>query len=459
MHKLLEALDSPQKRIHCVHVAGTKGKGSTVAFLESILKHSGYRVGCYTSPHLHSICERIRIDGREMKEGEFENLIRGSKASVEACQQELLPLQESLSHFEVLTGMAFKHFDNSQVDVAIIEAGLGGARDATNVIENLDLAVLTPIGLEHADALGGSLESISRAKAGIMKKNVSTVIASQPYQVAEAVLLHEASLKKSKTYRTEATVQYHVELQDGLGQHQNLACRIPREIQNACFEIDSPDDLELELDVPMLGEHQASNAATALASAIALRTESKYSKITVESIVSGIKNTPVLQGRFQVIEKMEVDGRPIFVVVDGAHTQDSAACLAKTVRQVFPGSKIALVVSMASDKDHQSFLYEIQKSKPFVAVFTDSFIAGGSSLSAGPGVLVGAWQAAKMKNSIPGWRCRELIQASMKSAIAKARHELSGEDCSPDQPGVILVTGSLHAAGAAMVHASSNTQE
>lgn len=451
MHVLLDALDSPQKKLKCIHVAGTKGKGSTVAFLESILKESGYRVGCYTSPHLQSICERIRIDGVDIKEEEFESLVQGLQDSVDACQEKLSRSHESLSHFEVLTGMAFRHFHESQVDVAIVEAGLGGARDATNVIENLDLAVITPIGMEHADALGGSLESISRAKAGIMKEGVPSVIAKQLSQEAEAVLLHEASMKKSKTYRTEAIVQYHLEPHDGRSRQQSALFKIPQEVSTVCFDYDGPDGMEFEVDMPLLGEHQASNAATAITSAIALKTESKYDAISLKSIQDGVQNTPILGGRFQIIQEMEVDGRPMLFVVDGAHTQDSAACLATTVRQVFPNSKIALVVSMASDKDHESFFCEIQKSKPFVVVFTDSLIAGGSTRSAGPGVLVGAWQVAKMKNTIPGWRCRELIQASIKSAIAKAKHELSGEDCTQEQPGVILVTGSLHAAGAAMV--------
>lgn len=451
MHKLLEALDSPQKRIRCIHVAGTKGKGSTVAYLESILKESGYRVGSYTSPHLQSICERIRIDGVDIEENDFEHLLVESKPKVESCQAELSKTHESLSHFEVLTGMAFTYFDRINVDVAIIEAGLGGSRDATNVIEKLDLAVVTPIGMEHVDALGGSLESIARAKAGIMKSNVATVIAKQPHQEAEAVLLHESSLRQSKTYRTEAIVQYHLELDED--RRQRVMFMIPKEIQKSCFEYGdcSSDDLEFEVDLPLLGDHQASNAATALASAIALKTEANYENISLESIINGFNNTPDIKGRFQVIKHMEVDGRPLLVVVDGAHTKDSAACLANTVRRVFPSSKIALVLSMASDKDHESFCYEIQKSEPFVVVFTDSSIAGGSIRSAGPGVLAGAWQVAKMKNNIPGWRCREIIQASITSAIAKARHELSGEDCSAEQPGIILVTGSLHAAGAAML--------
>lgn len=446
---LLEALDSPQKKLRCIHVAGTKGKGSTVAFLESILKQSGYRVGCYTSPHLRSICERIRVDETDIHSDELESLIKQSRGSVDACQQGLVEAHESLSHFEILTGLAFKHFHDSSVDVAIIEAGLGGSRDATNVIEKLDLAVITPIGLEHADALGGTLETIARAKSGIIKPSVSTVIGKQPYQEAEAVLLHESSLRMSKSYRTESIVQYHVDHVDHT-HRQSVTYTIPRDIYNLCFECDIKDDFEFEVDIPLLGDHQASNAATAVTSALALRMESDYEKISPASILNGLKNVSIPRGRFEIIEMMEVDGRPIFLVADGAHTKDSAACLAKTVRQVFPHSKIAMVISMAADKEHESFCYELQRAKPSVVVFTDSLIAGGKSRSAGPGVLVGAWQVAKMKNNIPGWRCRELIQASVNCAIAKAKHELSGEDCSPENPGVILVTGSLHAVGAAI---------
>jgi folylpolyglutamate synthase/dihydrofolate synthase len=457
MERVLRALDSPQRSLRCVHVAGTKGKGSTSAFLGSILKASGYRVGMYSSPHISSICERIRIDGENISEADLDSLLVSARDRIEEGHGgESLAAEQRPSHFEVLTGVALRHFRDSRVDLAIIETGLGGERDATNVLnpECLDLAVITPIGFEHGDALGGSVESIARAKAGILKKGRAAVVSNQPIPEAKAVLLHEASERKVPTLRTEAVVKYH--LQEGQpaisgifpgraeALRNTVSFQVPRNISSACFECEEAEDWEFDASLMLVGEHQASNAATAIASAMAMRSESGYERISKSKILEGLQATS-LPGRLELVDATEVEGRPILTLVDGAHTRDSARHLGETVRQLFPGSKIALVVSMASDKDHESFFLEIQKAKPSVIIFTETTIAGGTARSASPGTLVGAWQVAKMKNNIAGWRCRELIQASIQSSLAKALHELSGEACSAAEPGIILVAGSLHA--------------
>ena len=406
------------------------------------------------SPHIRSICERIRVDGLDISEKGFDQVIDESKDSVESCQGKLEKEGDALSHFEILTGIAFRHFKNSNVDVAIVEAGLGGARDATNVIEDLDLAVITPIGYEHADALGGSIESIAKAKSGIMKEGKITVIGRQTDSQAEAVLLHEASLVRSPCFRSEALIQYHVEnLETGTDDvptiSQNVLFQIPTEVAHSVFDYKGRDHLELDVNLQLVGEHQASNAATALTASMALRKESGYDRISIETIKRGLESTSI-PGRFHIVESTFVQGKPVLTIADGAHTPDSAKCLSRTLRSIFPDSHVAVVLSMASDKDHEGFCVEIQKTKPCAVVFTDALIAGGRSRSAGPGVLVGAWQSAKMKNRIPGWRCRELIQASVKSAIVKAKHELSGELSNAKGPRIVLVCGSLHAAGAAL---------
>jgi folylpolyglutamate synthase/dihydrofolate synthase len=405
------------------------------------------------SPHIRSICERIRVDCLDISEKGLDQVIDEWKDSVESCQRHLEKEGDALSHFEILTGVAFRHFKNSNVDIAIVEAGLGGARDATNVIQDLDLAVITPVGYEHADALGGSIESIAKAKSGIMKENKITVIGRQPDSQAEAILLHEASLMQSPSFRSEALVQYHVENvetgPDAPNISQNVLFQIPTEVANSVFEHNDHEHLELDVNLQLVGEHQASNAATAITVSMALRKESGYNHITVETIKRGLESA-VIPGRFQILESTLIQGKPVVTIADGAHTPDSAKCVARTIRSIFPDSQVALVIAMASDKDHKGFCEEIQKIKPCAVIFTDALIAGGTSRSAGPGVLVGAWQLAKMNNRMPGWRCRELIQASVKSAIVKAKHELSGELGPANGPRVVLVCGSLHAAGAAL---------
>jgi len=155
-------------------------------------------------------------------------------------------------------------------------------------------------------------------------------------------------------------------------------------------------------------------------------------------------------GRFAVIENvLNHNNLPWYTIVDGAHNEDSAMCLSQTARSYFPDAQIALVLAMASDKDHYGFCREIQKMEPSIVVFTDVAIAGTANRSAAPGVLAGAWQAAKMNYARKGWRCRELIQASIKAAISKARHELTGPGEGKYKSKVILISGSLHAIGAA----------
>ena len=459
-----------------------------MAFLERILMESGYRVGAYTSPSVRSLGEMFRVGGQEATEAEVEGVLAAVKAGMEAGG--LRP-----SYFEVVTAGAFKFFRDAGVDVAILEAGLGAARDATNVLDAgaLDLGVVTGVGMEHVGALGGSIEEIARAKSGVFKEGKVGVVGRQGVAAAEAVLLLEASEKRVKTYRVEAVVDFHVEegavVSVGEGREGNEGCqtrvqngvtfRVPAELAGATFgdgatgngDPEAGEPWEFDVQLSLVGKHQASNAATAIASAMALKNDSGYDRISKASIVAGMGRA-TLPGRFQVIDDVRLGGsegggegdgegdgeggdgpesKRVLTVVDGAHTRDSARCAAETVRQLFPDSKLAVVIAMASDKDHEGFCSEIQKARPNVVVFTETPIAGGRSRTAGPGALVGAWQVAKMKNRDIDrtWRCRELIQANVQSALAKARHELSGEAASEAAPSVILVTGSLHACEAA----------
>ena len=428
---------------------------------------SGYRVGAYTSPSVRSVNELFRVDGVEATDEVVERVLKEVRARVEGAG--LRP-----SYFEVMTAVAFKRFREAQVDVAILEAGLGAARDATNVLDadTLDLGVVTGVGMEHVGALGGSIEEIARAKSGVFKEGKVGVVGAQGSASAEAVLLREASELRVTTYRVDAVVEYHVEeggvvLGEGEGEghgggsqgiRNGVLFRVPEGLASAAFgERHEGAPWEFDAQLSLVGKHQASNAATAIASALALKVESGYDKISEAAIVSGLERatTTTLPGRFQVIDdfRLEEDGsKRILTIADGAHTKDSARCVAETVQQLFPDSKLAVVVAMASDKDHEGFCSEIQKMQPNVVVFTETPIAGGRARSVGPGALVGAWQVAKMKNRDVDrtWRCRELIQANIQSALAKARHELSGEACSEAAPGIILVTGSLHACDAAM---------
>ena len=460
MKRILKSLGSPQKTIKAIHVAGTKGKGSTVAYIDNILRASGYTTGAYTSPHVRSLYERILVQGESIDSKEFDELVDRYKDGIVGCAVELEQQGERVSHFELLTALAFKHFEQKGVDMALIETGLGGARDATNVFDpqNVLACVITPIGMDHAEALGGTIEEIARAKAGILKQGTPVVIAKQNSPLVEAVLRYESSNMKAPSIQVP-----HVVTSDVV--HPFLRCDIaqgvpPSIFQNVLFSIfhNQPDvstgegvqdAVELEVDLPMLGQHQADNAATSITATMALKDAVGFDKINLDSIKRGLENTKV-RGRFETIdEELLEDGSSILTIVDGAHTKDSARCLADTIQTIFPDSPIALIISMASDKPHEDFCAEIQKIGPSVVVFTDVLIAGQSHRSTAPGVLTAAWQTAKMKNK-SRLRCRELIQASMSTSIFKARNELLAHPALKQAPGIILVSGSLHAVAAAM---------
>ena len=190
MHRLLARLGDPHAALPAVAVAGTKGKGSTAAMLSSILHHSGYRVGTYTSPHVTSLTERIAVGGMPISAAALDALVARHAAEAEAAQAEE---GGALSHFEVLTALALAHFRAEGVEVAVVEAGLGGARDATNVFPAAGqlASVVTAVGGDHAAALGGTLESIAAAKAGVMRARRPAVIGRQPEAAAQAVLLQQ----------------------------------------------------------------------------------------------------------------------------------------------------------------------------------------------------------------------------------------------------------------------------
>lgn len=237
MRAVLSALHNPQDAYPVIHVAGTKGKGSVVAMLSSVLRAAGYRVGTYTSPHMHHISERIWSPSRPctpVSHDTFEQLVQTVRSAVQqlasTSQQPVGTSQPGQSasgstaggtsnlqqpslvmptHFEFTTAMALKHFADEHADVAVIETGLGGTTDATNVFrpDRVAAAVITPIGLDHVDALGGSISSIAQAKAGIMKEGRPVIIAGQPKQEALGVLQQHAKQLGCPVVDAEQAVQ------------------------------------------------------------------------------------------------------------------------------------------------------------------------------------------------------------------------------------------------------------
>jgi len=319
--QFLSLLDNPQDDLKCIHVAGTKGKGSTCAFIAYILKEAGYKVGFYTSPHLADLRERIRIlPGAE--KNEFEGMI--PRPALKKLVEKLKPKIEKynrnsrygpLTFFEVYTALALVYFKERKVDFAVLETGLGGRLDATNAV-NAIVSVITPISYEHMDKLGKSLKNIACEKAGIIK-NKGSIVVSAPQEK---------------------------EAQDAI----RARCRA---IQARLYEINRYKNLKIRL----LGKHQLINATVAER---AIKTLSFYGiKIGIDSIKRGLFNTR-WPGRYEVL------GRDPCVIIDGAQNIASIGALKEAIKDNFSigkkYKKLILVLGISSDKDIKGVCLELK---------------------------------------------------------------------------------------------------
>lgn len=464
VHRLCAALGDPAASWPAIHVAGTKGKGSVVAMLSSILKESGLRVGTYTSPHLVSLHERIAVGGSPIAPAALDALVAAHGPAVEAAAA---AEGGALSHFEILTALAFRHFADEEVDVAVVEAGLGGTRDATNVLPagGLAAAVVTAIGSDHAEALGGSIEAIAQAKAGIIKPGRPVVVARQPAAAAAAVLSGAAAAAAAPLRHAQEeaacapTGPIEIDVATGTAS-QTARIKLSGWAASALGAPAAAVTDGMDIPLGLVGPHQCDNAAAAVTAAAQLAATGAFPSIKWAAVAAGL-GAATLPGRFQIARLGGGDaeagagagGKPTILVLDGAHTPEAAEALAATLRAAFPAAPVGLVLAMAGDKDHRGVCAALRALAPSVVVFTETPVAGGSARSAAPGVLVAAWQAAGMaapRGRGPPVRARELIQASVKAATVKAAAELATQARGGNNPGVVVVTGSLHAVGAAL---------
>jgi dihydrofolate synthase/folylpolyglutamate synthase len=336
VERLLAALGAPQTRFKSVHVAGTKGKGSTCAMLESALRAAGHRTGLYTSPHLHTFRERIRVAGAMI-----------SQYAVAARVEKIKPLADAvpgITTFEVMTALAFDYFAARGVEIAIIEVGLGGRLDATNVILPL-VSVITSLSFDHTAILGNTLAQIAREKAGIIKANVPVVCAPQRDE-ATSVIEQVAREQNAPLIAINSALEFQVSGSkfQVVPKQQNLKSQqfilnhtAPKNLQPSTSNL-QPSTFNL----PLLGKHQLTNAATALAAIETLRQQGIA--ISVEAVREGLA-TVKWQGRFEIL------ARHPFLIVDGAHNADSARQLVETIRSLFPRSRIHFIFGASSDKD------------------------------------------------------------------------------------------------------------
>ncbi|KAL7612096.1 dihydrofolate synthetase isoform X1 [Lactuca sativa] len=458
MKRLMQSLGNPQSKFKAVHIAGTKGKGSTAAFLSNILRAQGYSVGCYTSPHIKTIRERITLGrlGDPVSAKTVNSLFQRIKLVLDQAVQ----LEKGhLSHFEVLTAVAFNLFAEENVDIAVIEAGLGGARDATNIISGSDVAVsiITTIGEEHVAALGGSLETITVAKSGIIKHGRPVVLGGPYLPHIELILRNKASSCCSPVISASdpgnTSVIKGITNVSGIPfQVSDIILHINRDLQ-LCFEA---YDVKLRL----LGWHQLQNAATATCAALCLRDQGW--RISDGSIRSGLEITHLLgRSQFLTSEEIEALGLPgATILLDGAHTKESAKALADMIQITSPEAALVFVVAMASDKDHQAFATELLAvRRPVAVLLTEVSIAGDRYRSASLSLLRDAWMEAcndlgikiyeeeedRLKKHNDGNAMLLLNGGSLMESLRVGDEIIQSRSRdTAAAAGVLVVTGSLH---------------
>ena len=328
---VMERLGNPHLDISTVHIAGSKGKGSTAALIASALTAQGYKTGMFTSPHLHSFCERIRVDGEPISRDDFAALVDELWSLVEEVSQK--GGYGEVTTFEMLTAMAFYHFHQRKADVQVIEAGLGGRLDTTNVVRP-DVCVLTSISLDHVSILGGTLESIAGEKAGIIKPGATVVVAPQR---KEALHVFQEAARKANCpmVNVDAEVSW---------------ARGSWDYQGQSFSLKSRDE-SLQLWIPLLGQHQLENAATARAALVALN--QKGLAISQEGLERGFRDAR-WPARLEVLDN---NGKTL--VVDGAHNPYSMKRLVEAITEYFTFRRLILIFGATEGHNVEEMVLEL----------------------------------------------------------------------------------------------------
>ena len=332
MEELLGRIDNPHKGQKYIHVAGTNGKGSVCKYLEAGLAGCGYKVGVYTSPYIERFNERIRFDGEDISDEDLEGT---AWRVIEAAESMVADGLDSPTEFEVVTAIAFLYYKEKSPDYVILEVGMGGTGDSTNIIEAPLASIITSISFDHMGVLGDTLAEIAGNKAGIIKTGCP-VISNVPEHEAAKVIARTAYEKGARLYDVS---------------------RIPVAVTDESAE---GETVSMELfgksysgvRIPMTGSHQAQNLKTALAALEILRASGKVS-LNKDGLYEGLAGARQ-NGRFEVLSHGG-DGKPA-IVIDGAHNEAGASALEATMRECYPGKRVLLVTGILADKDVDAIL-------------------------------------------------------------------------------------------------------
>ncbi len=389
---LCEALGNPQKKLKVIHVAGTNGKGSTSTMISNILRKSGYNTGLFISPYVSDFRERIQYNGNMIDRYDLAECVEKVKKAIEMLSKKGIQPTE----FEAITAAAFVFFEKKKCDFAVLEVGLGGRLDSTNIIEAPYVSVITSISLDHTAVLGDTIEKIAAEKCGIIKFGGETV--AYPFQDEKAMaLIKQTCVERCNDLRLPDVSLLKID---------------EERLEGTVAEYDG-----IEFTLPLAGEHMVFNACTAIET---VRSLSRLAiNISEDAIVHGIESS-LMPARLELIKKHPV------ILLDGGHNEGCAAALAEFIKKHLNGKRIVMVAAMMADKDYPSYL-------SLVAPFADTFIATSIDM---PRALS---SAALMKNASEFCENCHDISDPVK-AISAARNIIRDNDA-------LVVCGSFYFAG------------
>lgn len=350
MNLMLDVLGHPEESFRVIHVTGTNGKGSTARMAEAICRAYGMRTGLYTSPHLERINERIAIDGQSLSDDDFVDTWDQVKDLVDLVDMKMEQAgKPRMSFFEVLTAMAIWKFADAPVDVAVVEVGMGGAWDATNVL-NADAAVIGPVDMDHMQWLGDTVEQIAAEKAGIIKPGCTAVIGPQPHEQAVMPILEEAA------ERNHARM-----LRDGY--EMEVVSRAPA-VGGQLVTLRTPLGEYAEIPVAKFGEHQAHNALAALAAAEAvIPVSGQLNADIVSEALGGVK----VPGRIEQVRTSPT------IIIDGGHNVNAAEALRAAIEENYDFTQLVGVIAMMGDKQVEEYLGVLEPLLSHVVVTENSW--------------------------------------------------------------------------------------
>jgi dihydrofolate synthase / folylpolyglutamate synthase len=399
MAALMDLLGNPHRQYPVIHVAGTKGKGSTAALIASCLQTAGYRVGLFTSPHLQEYTERIQVNGKPISPEAFVELVDFIKPYVAQVEQ--------ITTFEITTALGLLYFAREIVNAAVVEVGLGGRLDATNIVDPL-VAVITSLSMDHMAVLGDTLPKIAAEKAGIIKPGRPVVLAPQREEARQVIV-------ETATERASQLVE--------VGQAFHFAPE-SHSLDGQTFSVWKENETPARLTIPLLGLHQVENAATAYT---ALQVAGTLGlSVSDADIRRGFENVS-WPGRFEVLRREPP------LVVDSAHNRDSALRLRQTLDDYFPGRPLVLIFGASEDKDVNGILTELAPRMTHL-VATQS--VHPRAMPADEIVRVAQKHCISAETVLP-------VEKAVIVALAAAR--LKG---SKQVSGMVLATGSLFVAAA-----------